>query len=216
MVSIGHPLPREFLDGHRRMRLAGAVSELAHDEGLGGLTVTAIAARAGGSRSTFYELFADRDACVEFACQEAERRLFEPVREVLAVERAWPERLGAAIEALLGATVAAPRFAELCLIHSAALPGAAGSGAEAGVPTMIATLEGGRAAGRAALGAGYVEPPASIEELVARGVLSVVAMRLGAGEVDTLPSLIRELTILAAGPFLGTERANELGRTAAA
>src|SRR5262249_33831152 len=55
-----------------------------------------------------------------FACEAALDILLGPMVAAWSVPRRRPERLGAALAALLGALEAQPRLARLCLLHSCA------------------------------------------------------------------------------------------------
>jgi AcrR family transcriptional regulator len=73
---------------------------------------------AGVSTSTFHELFGGLDECFDFACEAGLDVLLGPMVAAWSVPRRRPERLGAALTALLGALAAQPRLAKLCLVHS--------------------------------------------------------------------------------------------------
>jgi AcrR family transcriptional regulator len=176
---------------------------LAHRRGINALTVGEVVAQAKTSRGTFYEFFSDRDSCLRFACQEAHERIFDPVEATLETPQPWLERLGETIGVLLERVVEEPLWAELCLVHSFAVDGGGeGSFQEAGTESIAAAIRGGRKAGREIEGSRYVEPPSIIEDLLAAGILSVLAQRIRDGEVASLPSLQGELVRLAACPFV--------------
>ncbi|MDX6623426.1 MAG: hypothetical protein QOE75_1358 [Solirubrobacterales bacterium] len=189
-----------------------AVSELAHERGVSSLTVGDIATRTRISRVGFYKLFDDKDDCLRFSCQEAEKRVFDPVRATLGEPRPWSEQVSDTIAVFLAETVTAPLLAELCLIHSISVEGNCGSCVDAGAEALQAALKGGRTAGRELRGADYCDPPPRIEELLARGFLFVVASHLRSGRVDTIGDLHAEMVHLCALHFLGDEPDRELAR----
>jgi AcrR family transcriptional regulator len=91
--------------------LAGVIS-VANRDGYAGATVSAVIAQAGVSRPTFYEYFADRDACFLATLAAASEQLLDLMRD--AVTSAPPEQATAATLAALidfaGSQPATARF----------------------------------------------------------------------------------------------------------
>jgi AcrR family transcriptional regulator len=84
----------------QRERLMGAMIDLAGRDGLAAATIAHVIANAGVSRPTFYEYFADRDACFIAALADVQQQLLTDVRD--AVERDPPEL---AVKATIGALI---------------------------------------------------------------------------------------------------------------
>jgi AcrR family transcriptional regulator len=94
----------------QRERLINGMIAAANREGYTGASVAAVIAEAGISRPTFYEYFADREACFLGAIAEIHERLIADVREALPRDR--PERaLHQSIRALIGFALADPAMA---------------------------------------------------------------------------------------------------------
>ena len=103
----------------QRDRLVAAAGELAAELGSAAIGVHHICQRAGISRRTFYELYADRDACLVDAHQEAFGRLIGHLAEAVAEAGAgWEDRAVVVVQALLGAWEADRVLAHLCLVSS--------------------------------------------------------------------------------------------------
>jgi AcrR family transcriptional regulator/predicted transcriptional regulator len=103
----------------QRDRLVAAMGELTAELGLGAAGVHHACQRAGVSRRTFYELYADRDACVVDMHEEAFGRLTGHFAEAVADAGAvWEDRAVALTQALLGAWDADRVLARLCLVSS--------------------------------------------------------------------------------------------------
>jgi AcrR family transcriptional regulator len=103
----------------QRDRLVAAMGELIAEVGAAATGVHHVCQRAGVSRRTFYELYADRDACLIDAHQEAFGRLAGHVAEAVAEAGAeWEDRAVAGAQALLGAWDADRVLAHLCLISA--------------------------------------------------------------------------------------------------
>ena len=103
----------------QRDRLVVAMGELTAELGLAAVGVHHVCQRAGVSRRTFYELYADRDACVLDMHEEAFGRLLAHLDAAVgAAGRQWEDRAVAATQALFGAWEADRVLAQLCLVSS--------------------------------------------------------------------------------------------------
>ena len=94
---------RERVAELQRARIIVAMGELVHERGVGGVAVAHVVARSGISRRTFYEIFADRDACLLAAFDYAVERaaaVVVPAYEVVD-GGGWEERIRAGLLALL-------------------------------------------------------------------------------------------------------------------
>ncbi len=127
-VTAGEPAPG-VITGRRnahpygmptqRDRLVAAMGELTAELGLGAVGVHHVCQRAGVSRRTFYELYADRDACVVDMHEEAFGRLLAHLAEAVAdAGGVWEDRAVAMTQALFGAWDADRVLAQLCLVSS--------------------------------------------------------------------------------------------------
>lgn len=65
-----HRLPREAVEASQRGRILDALVSLVAERSYAGTSVGAIATAAGVSRSTFYELFTDKEECFVVAYRE--------------------------------------------------------------------------------------------------------------------------------------------------
>jgi AcrR family transcriptional regulator len=213
--SATQPLDRDFplrvIREDERRRITKAVAESAREHGAD-LTASQVIAAAPMPRNRFYLLFRNKDDCVKLACEEAAKRILDPVKATLEVPRPWLDRMGGAVEAFLATAAEEPLLAELCLVHAIAI-GGGDSCHELATETLVATIRGGREAGREARGPAYRDPPPQIEELLAGGIIAVVALRLRRGEVAGLASLRGELVTLVVTPFFGLEEAGRFGHS---
>jgi AcrR family transcriptional regulator len=112
----------------QRGRLLDAVTRVVADEGYSGATVNAIVRAAGVSRSTFYEHFTGKDACLLESYRVAANILLERI-ELAAQEAAadgWQAALGAGLQAYVTSiredpAVARAHFVELFAVGPDAL-----------------------------------------------------------------------------------------------
>lgn len=153
---------------HQQRRLVAAVAELAHAEGIAGVTVSGVSATARISRKTFYEHFRNREECVEYACKAALAQILGPAEALETAGLGPGEAATARLEALLEAVAVAPRTAELALLHAPALGGASGR--------RLAEVAVGAVSGL--IGAGEGERAKTF----ASAMIGVICWRLGGGE----------------------------------
>jgi AcrR family transcriptional regulator len=108
---------RAFGQPTQRDRLVAAVGELTVELGMSAVGVHHICQRAGISRRTFYELYADREACALDAIGEAQSRLVAHVTAAVAqAGPEWEDRVVAATRTLVAAVCADPILGHLCVV----------------------------------------------------------------------------------------------------
>src|SRR3984893_10180229 len=115
-VGAASGLPREHVSELQRMRILVAMAEVASERGAGAVTVAHVVARAGVSRRTFYDLFADREECFLAAFQGAIGRVDALVIEAYEHESAWRDRIRAGLWALLVWLDEEPALAKLLVV----------------------------------------------------------------------------------------------------
>lgn len=174
-----------------RQQIVAALLEALARVGPLRLTEADVAAAAELSAPGFRRYFDDLDECFDFACEAALDALLDPMVAAWSVPRPRPERLGAALAALLGGLAAEPRLAELCLLHSAARQPDRRTYRRA-VRSLAEVLMDVRRPAAAPPG----EPSPAGEEALARGVVGLIAARLDAGGAEQLPRLAPQLLAL--------------------
>jgi AcrR family transcriptional regulator len=161
-----------------------AIAEAVAERGFARVTVADVISRAGVSRETFYEHFADKEDCFIAALDEGARALHEILAAVVTSGDGDPvERLDRMLKAYLNTLAAERAFAKAFLID------AYGAGARATTRRIelqrqfvdlvaeIFDTTDADAPGRFAC-----------EALVA-SVSSMVTVRVGSGRLDELPTL---------------------------
>jgi AcrR family transcriptional regulator len=178
------------------------------EKGYGPTTVTDLTREAGISRTTFYALFKDKEACFLAAYDDAVERLMRQVASAYEVEERWPERARAGLEALLEGLGADPAQARLLLVDVAAAGPAAQRRYRAAVQRLTPLFDEGRdfAPGGRSL-------PANASRLAAGAVVGLIADELIAERADKLSSLLSDLLFATLVPYLGPDAAaREVGR----
>lgn len=114
LPSGRHHLPREAVLASQRGRMLDAMMSAASEKGYAAVTIADVVQGAGVSRRTFYEHFADKEACFLAAYDTGVEILLERMRDTVSVLggddwRAWTR---ASIESYLEALDARPHFAQ--------------------------------------------------------------------------------------------------------
>jgi AcrR family transcriptional regulator len=173
--ASGHERP----DGHGRVieiqrgRLLAALFEVSAERGAGNVAVAHIVERAGVSRRTFYELFADREECFLAALDDAIARASRPIRDAYDPQARWAERIRTALLATLEFLDAERGVAQLLVVGSLGAGPRAIERRQRVLAQMIALIDEGR--GETKTGAEL--PPLTAEGIVG-GALSVLHTRL--------------------------------------
>jgi AcrR family transcriptional regulator len=83
---------RPYHHGDLKNALIGAGAEILAREGVGGLSLRKVAARAGVSRTAPYAHFADKQALIAAISTEGYRRLYRRIKSVIEKNTGLPER----------------------------------------------------------------------------------------------------------------------------
>jgi AcrR family transcriptional regulator len=106
-------LSREGVADHQRERVIAAIATMLAERGYGELTVERIITGARISRTTFYDLFANKQAAVLFAQETLFQRFIEAIRAACEEQQEWPEKVKAAIATTLDFAEARPAQTQL-------------------------------------------------------------------------------------------------------
>jgi AcrR family transcriptional regulator/DNA-binding MarR family transcriptional regulator len=187
------------------MRILAAMAEVASEKGAGSVTVAHVVARAGVSRRTFYDLFADREECFLVAFEEAIGRVGGLVVEAYEREGSWREQVRAGLWALLVFLDQEPATARLCVVESLAAGPRVLERRAVVLRVLVRAIDEGRAATqrRAA-----PLPPLTAEGVVG-AVLSVIHTRLSEPRAKPLTGLVGELMSVIVLPYLGQAAAQK-------
>jgi AcrR family transcriptional regulator len=205
LPSGRHGLSREYVLTSQRMRLLDAALVVAGNDGYGAMTVTALTKRAGVSRKTFYELFADREQCFLAAFDELAQRGLVAAHDAFATAESWPERLTNALAVTLAGLAAHPHQARFAFLEVLAAGPRAIARRDAAVRAALPFLRPGFDASPRG-----VAIPGLMPDAIAGGLCELVAAAIRNGRVDTLPQLLPDLLFCAFAPFVGPAEAARL------
>jgi AcrR family transcriptional regulator len=193
----------------QRQRIVLAAADTAARAGYAGMTVERITAAAKVSRSTFYELFADRDACFLAVFEHAVSLARGPAGEAYASERDWREGIRAALACVLVAMQRQPALARVCVIDTLAAGEQVLERRALILDELARVIDRGRGVPDAH------EPAALTAESVVGGVFSVLYSRLLERDHEPLTDLLGSLMSIIVLPYLGAGAARrELSRAA--
>ncbi len=193
-----HGLPREFVADNQRDRITAATIATVAAHGYDAATASEIIARAGVSSRTFYDLFADKEACVLGAQEQICEHLVATMGAVGNGGAEWPVLARERLRAMLEVFAANPDLVRFSLIAvpSAGQPVAARYDELLG--RLLATLTDGIDAARVKR-----RPQPTAERGLLETMLLAVIEAVGSGEEDQIEALLPQLTLLFLMPYLG-------------
>jgi AcrR family transcriptional regulator len=202
---------RDKVDGIQRARILSAMATVVADEGLPAATVANVVARAGVSRRTFYELFADREECFIVTFDHAAALAGATVLPEYERPGAWRDRVRAGLSAFLEFLDDEPELGAVCVVHSLGAGPAALERRAGIVAGLIAAVDEGEGEG--------ARKSTPIAPLTAEGVvgavLAVIHARLVAPTGRPMVELLGPLMNMIVLPYQGIAAANrELARPA--
>ena len=197
-----HRLPPEVVARSQRNRLLEAAVRVVAAKGYGAMTVGDLTREAGVSRTTFYELFEDKEACFLAAYDNAVEALVRRVVAAYESAAAWPERAAAGLAALLDALAAEPALARLSLVDIGNAGPVAQRRYRAAIQRLTPLFEEGR--DYAPGGRGL---PANTSRMAIGGVTGLISDELLAGRAEQLPGLLSDVLFATLVPYIGPDAA---------
>ncbi len=189
----------------QRERALEAAIRVIAVKGYAATTVSDLTREAGISRTTFYEMFGDKETCFLIAYENRAENFVRRVSAAFEAKQNWPEAMRAALEAMLSALSAEPELARLALIEVGAAGPAAHQRYRAAVKRLTPLFEEGRdfaPDGR--------KLPANTSRMAIGGVMGLISEQVATGGASQLPELLAEVMLAALSPYLGREAAASL------
>ena len=207
------PVSRAEVAADQRRRVLEATGELVAEHGYAEVTIEQIVRRARVGYATFYKHFADKEEAFLALLDAAIARTLYAVEEAYDRESgAWPDKVGAALGALLKEVAAHPSVARACLVEAPTASPDAAARHDAALARFVPLLRPGRE-----LNPNADRLPKSLEETLIGGVLWVINQRLIGDEVDRLRAILPEALEFLLRPYVGEqEAAREAGGAEAA
>lgn len=202
-------LPEPLVAHSQRERVLTAMAKCCAAKGYGATTIADIVEAAGVSRATFYELFTDKEDCLQASMELSLADAMGRIVEVYSPDKPWATMVRDAAAAFLDLLGSRPDFARMALIEAPAAGGRSLELYSSGKRVLQALLDRGRSdpieeqgipssAGRGAL--------AAAESLIVGQIL--------AGNTDRLPELLPDVVYIVTIPYLGQDEALRQSRGA--
>jgi AcrR family transcriptional regulator len=198
-------LPADLVSAVQRERLIAAMLRAASELGYRGTNVQDVIERAGVSRPTFYEHFANKEDCFLAAFDATAARLRERVAE--AADKGgdnWRHRLRFGLETLLHFVATEPDAARTLIVEARAASVDAVMRRDALLDHFAGCIDG-QVRDRV--------PDASSSPITAAGIVggceALLYSRLNKGELDDLDSLLPSMMYFLVLPYEGQEAASE-------
>ncbi len=186
----------------QRERALDAAVDVVAEKGYAATTVADLTREAGISRTTFYEMFPDKEACFLAAYDAAADVLARRVAAAFEAEGEWPARARAGLEALLESLAEEPAIARLALVDFGAAGPAAQRRYRAALQRMTPLFDEGRdfaPEGR--------RLPPNTSRMAIGAVVGLIAEEIVAGRAEQLPGLLPEVLFATLSPYIGPEAA---------
>ncbi len=202
-----HGLPREFVVQNQRERIITALVDTVAERGYNATTVAHITKAAAVSRRTFYEHFADKEACFLAAYEMVADHIRDSMRAAAESFEEWPQKVRAALATMLRFLAGEPELARICMIEPVAAGGEIAARHRASMQGFVEILKAGRPEHSRS------RPlPEATEEALVGGIVSLIVREISAGRTGELEKLLPDLVELILAPYLGTEEAERLAR----
>jgi len=202
-----HGLPREFIAQNQRERIITALVDTVAERGYNATTVANITKAASVSRRTFYEHFADKEACFLAAYEMVADHIRSSMQAAAGAFEEWPQKVRAALATMLRFLAGEPELARLCMIEPIAAGGEPAARHRASMQGFVEILKAGRPER-----SGERPLPEATEETLVGGIVSLIVMEINAGRTEKLEKLLPDLVELTLAPYLGGEEAERLAR----
>jgi AcrR family transcriptional regulator len=185
--------------------MVDVVAELGYPE----TRVVDIIKRAGVSRKTFYELFADKEECFLAAYDHALGQLYRGTELAFesATAESWAERIRIALVAFLGFMAEEPEMAKFCIVDVLAAGPKALARRDAAIRQFTGFIDAGRAESEREL-------PGITALSLAGGINELLYSEIIHGASAQLPARLPEIIFWITQPFLGSDGAETERRRA--
>ncbi len=202
-----HGLPREFVAQNQRERIITALVDTVAERGYNATTVAHITKAASVSRRTFYEHFADKEACFLAAYEMVADHIRDSMQVAAEAFEEWPQQVRAALGTMLRFLAGEPELARVCMIEPVAAGGEIASRHRASMQGFVEILKAGRPEH-----SGERPLPEATEATLVGGIVSLIVREINAGRTEQLEQLLPDLVELTLAPYLGGEEAARLAR----
>jgi AcrR family transcriptional regulator len=202
-------LPEPLVAHSQRERILTAMADACATKGYGATTIADICEPAGVSRATFYELFKDKEDCLQASMELALADAMGRIVEVYSPDKPWATMVRDSVATFLDLLATRPDFARMALIEAPAAGGRSLEMYASGKRVLQALLDRARR--------DPIEEQA-IPSSAGRGALaaaeSLIVGQIFAGNTERLPELLPDIVYIVTVPYLGQDEALRQSREA--
>ncbi len=202
-------LPEPLIAHSQRERILTAMAEACASKGYGAATIADIVETAGVSRATFYELFKDKEDCLQASMELSLADAMGRIVEVYSPDKPWATMVRDAAATFLDLLASRPDFARMALIEAPAAGGRSLEMYGSGKRVLQALLDRGR---------GDPMEEQGIPSSAGRGALaaaeSLIVGQILAGNTERLRELLPDIVYIVVIPYLGQDEALRQSREA--
>ena len=202
-----HGLPREFIVQNQRERIITALVDTVAERGYNATTVAHITKAASVSRRTFYEHFADKEACFLAAYEMVAGHIRESMQVAAEAFEEWPQQVRAALATMLRFLAGEPELARVCMIEPIAAGGEIAARHRESMQGFVEILKAGRPQH-----SGERPLPEATEATLVGGIVSLIVREINGGRTEQLEGLLPDLVELTLAPYLGADEAARQAR----
>jgi AcrR family transcriptional regulator len=205
--DAGLPLGRadlaEPIASHsQRERLLDSIARSCASKGFGATRIADIVEGAGVSRATFYELFKDKEDCLQAAMELALAEAAGRINAAFSADRPWATNVRNAAAAFLELLAERPSYARMALVEAQASGDRAAELYGSGKQVAAALLDRGRDELSAS-----EQVPSSATRAALAAAESLITAQILAGNTERLPELLPDIVYITTIPYLGREEA---------
>lgn len=199
-----HRFSREFVTQSQRNRILDAMAHAVAEKGYDNTAVADVLELAGVSRKTFYEQFADKQACFIATYDAVFGRLLEGAAAAYEAGGTWPQRISAGLKVLVDSLAAEPVYARACIVEVLAAGPVAIEHRDAALRAFHTFFDPSRPE------VPDHHAPPIVAEATVGGIYEVIYRRIVTEGPERLGELHPELTYLALAPFVGPATATRV------
>lgn len=199
---------RSTAHADQRRRILRAVGEVVAERGYSDVTVEMIVKRAHVSFKTFYKHYSSKEACFVALFETAFAITEGRIRERLAEDLPWTEKVVLALKTLVEQIVADPVIARAVVVESLAVGPAVAERFDQATKALVPLLREGRQ-----FHPRGAELPATIEDALAGAVFWSAYERLMVGESEELVEYMPVLLELILRTYIGQAEASAIARS---
>lgn len=205
LPSGRHGLPRSYIVRDQRERLLEAMVQVVSTKGYESTTVADVIREAGVSRTTFYQLFSDKEDCFLQAYDAVFDVVLHRVESAYRdYDGPWPERIHAGLAAMIDLLAQEAEIARMVMVEGVTAGHKPRQRYREALNRFLPFLDEGRASSEHSH-----QLPSATSRLAVGAATTLIFDEVSSGRTKNLRKVLPEIVFAVLMPFLGPERAAE-------